>query len=143
MKKSELKELVQNMRSCFDSGETLRFHIQHYKSGMGCRVRAWHPDGLTIATVGGCGFDREGTALGYLFDMFFSEELQKLPVPEPGQPVDREKLYGLHEYKGRKGVDGGCGWNSMLRIGDAMGLDVERYDTGKRSTIVFIRRKGG
>ena len=139
MKKSDLKELVQDMRRCFDSGETLRFHIQHYKSGMGCRVRAWHPDGHTIATVGGCGFDREGTALGYLFEMFFGEELQKLPLPKKPKAL---RKHGLYEHKGRKGVDGGCGWKSMLRIGDAMGLDVERYDTSKRSTIVFIRRKG-
>lgn len=140
MKKKELSGLVADMRRCFDSGNSLRFHIQHYRNGMGCRVRAWHPDGHVIATVGGCGFDREGTALGYVLEMFFGTEIQKLPVPERDQPIDRDSLYGLFATGGgTKHLDGGCGWNSMVEIAKAMYLDVERFDTGKLSTIVFIR----
>lgn len=145
--KKEKAEFCKHIREIFDSGDSLRFHIQHYASGMGCKVRVWHPDGHILFSVGGCGFDREGTALGEIFEMVFSDKLQTLPLPVRNKHgnYEWEQLYGLSEYKGTndsratKHVDGACGWSSMEKIGKAMGLEIERHSACKRSTIVFIR----
>lgn len=143
------KELIQICRDNINadgdgiSSQSLRFHIIHQRNGMGCKARLWHYDGHVITSAGGCGYDREGTVLGSILQMVFSDRLAQLPLPvrnERGN-YDRSQLYGLYERTdGTRYLEGGCGWGSMVTIAKAMGLQVERFTTGKLTTMFTISK---
>lgn len=115
-----------------------------------------------MARAGGGGYDRAGTCLGEFLMEHFGPELRKIAsradsrnrllrdgthermgLDDDGRaPYDRSKLYGMRAYyRGRKvdrvHVDGGCGWESMVKIAEAIGLRV-RYVAETKNTRVYL-----
>jgi hypothetical protein len=82
-----------------------------------------------LASAGGYGYDKKGTALGQVINSVFQEEIKKL---------SSKKFYGLNHYntKTRKYqvkssdntktfVDGACGFSTMTSILNKIGFDLE------------------
>lgn len=61
----------------------------------------------------------------------------------------RESLYGGHFYINGSSdnrvphvtLDGGCGFSSMVRIAEAIGLTVRQIDAGKHADIILVSEK--
>lgn len=87
--------------------------------------------GDVISEAGGCGYDRRGTAFGDVIEKFFPNELEKLAKREcKGKRKTyktSKKFYGLfYNSKDDKVLlDGGCGWDCMVRILNKIGFSVE------------------
>lgn len=95
-------------------------------------------------TCGG-GYDMVGTVVGQWLQDNFQDRLQHLMTMGPkgyaeleecGYSVPgwkkRKDLYGLtFDPKGKARLDGGCGLESMLRIAEAIGLNLSR-DTNRQ-----------
>lgn len=116
-----------------------------------------------MAKAGGGGYDRAGTCLGEFLQGHFGPELariasradsryrltrgdgpnERIGVDDDGHaPYDRRSLYGMRAYyRGRKvervHLDGGCGWDSMVRIAEAIGLQV-KYVAETKNTKVYL-----
>ncbi|WP_373092537.1 hypothetical protein [Zhongshania sp.] len=108
--------------------------------------------GDKVCRVGGCGFDRFGTALGEWITATFPRELAALAKREckkpygPGEMSKRWKnsdsYYGLFLRDGKGAVDGGCGSDCMRKILARIGFEItiagqtERARTGEQFFIV-------
>lgn len=111
---------------------------------------------LQVANAGGGGYDKRGTCLAELLIEAFQPELRRIAArahmryrttanglerfgDDDGQRAP-QGLYGMTAYyAGRKvdrvRLDGGCGWESMVRIAEAIGLQV-RYIAETKNTYV-------
>ena len=90
-----------------------------------------------ISSTCGGGYDMRGTVLGHLINKYFYNEIRKL---------NSDDFYGLTHYGknyrhlknaskfGTSHVDGGCGWESMVRILNKIGFDVKYLTETKKST---------
>lgn len=102
--------------------------------------------GKRYRTMGG-GYDMVGTVLGDWFEDQYQYKLieliqantDKLEVYSTTCP-DWKKiqgLYGLTYCQGKAIMDGGCGVESMLRIIEACGFEVQRSHNKKGHTVAF------
>ena len=96
-------------------------------------------NGKRFRTIGG-GYDMIGTVFGEWLETYYQKELLKIKDGD---------FYGMtyHADKNQVTLDGACGIESMMRIAEAIGLEVERdyIATGRRrgETIGwFIQMKG-
>lgn len=103
-----------------------------------------------VAKAGGGGYDKRGTCLGaFLTDNFQPEllriasrahsayrdtknGLERIDVSDADKAgrYDSRLLYGMTVYRNARGkaervrLDGACGWESMVRIAEAIGLQI-------------------
>ena len=96
-------------------------------------------NGKRFRTIGG-GYDMIGTVFGEWLETYYQKELLKIKDGD---------FYGMTylAYKNKVSIDGACGIESMIRIAEAIGLEVERdyIAKGRRrgETIGwFIQMKG-
>lgn len=115
-----------------------------------------------VATAGGGGYDKRGTCLGEFLTDTFQPELLKIAnragstyrdtadglqrvEDETAGRYDSRALYGMTTYRNRRGkaervrLDGGCGYESMVRIAEAIGLRIE-FAGETRDAYVHILR---
>ena len=81
-----------------------------------------------LLRVGGCGFDRRGTALGQFIELTFNDEIQKLAKKVTfgrgkNKRVSRD-FYGMNIYQGKISLDGACGFDCMQKILAAIGFEI-------------------
>lgn len=140
---------LETIRSSIKHSGEVRIHLTWGRTGF-YRARMWHPDGFTIGTAGGCGYDKGGAALGEALAFLFGPELAALPdsdmhyVRELGQKDKsyKEGQYGMTRICDEKGtriiLDGGCGLSCMLGVLTRLGFsNVREISTGKNSTLIL------
>lgn len=115
-----------------------------------------------VARAGGGGYDKRGTCLGEFITESFQPELQRiarraysqyrrtgegLKRIESKHPRDlhgeggRDSLYGMTAYRDNRGrvesvrLDGACGWESICRVAEAIGLQVRYIAETKNSCV--------
>ena len=123
-------------------------HYDNYRGG-GCRV---YSNGQLAkgCTASGCGYDREGAALGNWIQNNFQSELQErfkieIEVSKEGHYEPIKQFYGAHVAKTKAGdkyisLDGACGKNCMVRILEAIGGTYEYLPSrSKLSNFALIR----
>lgn len=98
----------------------------------------------------GGGYDMRGTVFGEWLEKAYPDRLAQLRPADavdcgygvPGwtrAPADR-RLYGLTwRPDGSASLDGGCGFESMCRVAEAIGLDVTMLDAGRHLDILTVR----
>jgi len=107
----------------------------------------WTRAGKVSSCMGG-GYDMLGTALGDYIQGAYQKELQTFFIAHKDSAVEygvthhaRLQLpdyYGMTMHAdGRVSLDGGCGYQAMVRIIEALGLQHE-YSVNKRGHIVAI-----
>lgn len=82
-----------------------------------------------IGKAGGCGYDRYGAALGYAIQALFPDQLLALAKREcktkrNPNSWSSERFYGLSLYKGKAGLDGGCGHREMEKVLNKIGFSL-------------------
>ena len=86
-------------------------------------------DSMTNKRVGYCnggGYDMKGTVFAEFIMREFPEDLKAL---------DPSKFYGLSIFKNRIYLDGGCGFNCMVRILQEIGYRVECSHYAKKGDL--------
>lgn len=101
-----------------------------------------------VAHAGGGGYDKRGTCLGEFLTDTFQPELLRIAKragasyrdtadglqrveDEAAGRYDSRSLYGMTTYRNRRGkaervrLDGACGYESMVRVAEAIGLRIE------------------
>lgn len=133
-----------------------RLEFRHYDSytGGGCRVYE-NGELLRKLTAGGCGYDREGSALGnwMMAQPAIAEGIKHLTA-NSGSMDTPTGYYGLSHYnsKARKwqkrsskntksSVDGACGFSTMCRIMKALGYTVTYGGGTKLSNFYIVEGK--
>src|SRR4051794_2144664 len=123
---------LETMRSSIKHSGEVRIHLTWGRTNF-CRARMWHPDGFTIGSAGGCGYDKGGAALGEALAFLFGPELAALPdsdmhyvrtpAPMPAAWQDKEYKsgqYGMTRTRDEKCtrtiLDGACGLSCMLGV---------------------------
>ena len=142
-KEAKLKELGGLCRSRLEAGKSVVVHIVYQRNGLRAKCRLWTYDGEIVASADGGGFDREGVLLGEVLELIYGDKLDTLPMPVRNARgyYDRDQLYGLYRgINGKAYLQGGCGWDSMVKIAAALGLKVSSVDTSKYSTLLTIER---
>lgn len=90
----------------------------------------------------GGGYDMVGTVFGEWLSDVHQDALQALSaegVPYVGTHLKHPNLYGLFfKADGSAYCDGACGIESMIRICETIGLDVERLSNKKGHTRGFV-----
>jgi len=137
------------IRETIDSTGELRFHLSYGRTGF-VRCRMWHPDGFTMGTAGGGGYDKRGAALGEAIELLFAAELLKLYKDTPPNRSLTVKCYpggpetivrGLQVYGDTAHLDGACGYECMLDVLRALGFNqVDMFNTGKNTDMVLARK---
>lgn len=135
---------------------THRLELRHYDSytGGGCRV---YNNGELVkgCTAGGCGYDREGAALGnFLMTLPKFKEGIKHLLSNHGSGDKPTGYYGLSHYNKltnkwqkrsskntRSSVDGACGKSTIINIAKAVGIDVEWTHQTKNSNFYLVSSK--
>ena len=91
-------------------------------------------NGKRFRCMGG-GYDMIGTVFGKWLETYYQEELQAVKalahyISDENGTVSNprtDSLYGMRWTKdGRVTLDGACGIDSMIRIAETIGLEVER-----------------
>lgn len=131
------------LRNWIDTGSTVNLECTASRSGMSMSVRC---RGEHVLTVGGCGFDRIGTAIGMFLETLYQPELRAAMEADPARQYAAKgyvgcKLYGATVCPdGSISLDGGCGERSMQAIAEAIGLEVTT-ETLHNSTLISISQK--
>lgn len=73
-------------------------------------------NGRRFRCMGG-GYDMIGTVFGEWLETYYQNELVKL---------DETHFYGMRKLSHKVSIDGACGIESMIRIAEAIGLEIER-----------------
>ena len=73
-------------------------------------------NGKRFRCMGG-GYDMIGTVFGDWLETYYQSELVKL---------DETKFSGMRKLSHKVSIDGACGIESMIRIAEAIGLEIER-----------------
>ena len=91
-------------------------------------------NGQRFRTIGG-GYDMIGTVFGKWLETYYQEKLQAVKarahyISDENGTVSNprtDSLYGMRWTKDNKvSLDGACGLECMIRIAEAIGLEVER-----------------
>jgi hypothetical protein len=102
--------------------------------------------GQRFKTIGG-GYDMIGTVIGQYIQHRFENELLKLVSdnqanlkPSHGEWLQLSNFYGLTftPSKNLVSLDGACGIECMLKIAEALGLEVQRTHNRKGHTNGYI-----
>lgn len=133
------------IRETIQSTGEVRFHLRHSRRNLTVTCRMWHWDGYVLGHASGGGYDKAGAALGEAIERLFREELKGLT---PGAAYTKHQgiqveggLYGLTKLAdGRMSLDGSCGLERMLKVLEALGYKVDRFETGPASTMILGRR---
>lgn len=105
-----------------------------YSTSRGAETHGWTICSLynalsnkKLTSCRGGGYDMRGTVLGIWMEKTFQEQLKSL------NPAD---FYGM--FKNEKGVhlDGGCGWESMRAILEAIGYQIRNTKLDKNGNLV-------
>jgi hypothetical protein len=107
--------------------------------------------GNKLASTCGGGYDMRGTVFGQWLQNAYAKELLAL-VPRAsyvwdGKETTRrelpDSLYGMTHYSavGKLMLDGACGFESMCRIAEALGLDVALMNASRNLDILTISQK--
>jgi len=110
-----------------------------------CTFREAFEGGKRLASCSGGGYDLAGTVLGAFIQRTYQSRLRCISSQAsytwagPGsvgmisKPRTASSLYGMTHYthNGEIHLDGGCGWESMVKIGKAVGLAISRRSTGR------------
>lgn len=103
--------------------------LEHKWSARGMGSSKIIHGGEVIGKAGGCGYDRYGAALGNAIESLFPEQLMALAkreckVRRNANSKSSENFYGLSLYKGKAGLDGGCGHREMEKVLNKIGFSL-------------------
>ena len=98
-------------------------------------------NGQRFRTIGG-GYDMIGTVFGQWLETYYQKELMEISQQakrvfnQQKEWIDcgrSDSFYGMNYYvnDGRISLDGACGLECMIRIAEAIGLEVERDHIAK------------
>lgn len=129
--------------SVMESGGSAGNKLLEFRYGRTNAVSLFVND-TRVATAGGGGYDKKGTALGEWMQNEFQEELKKLYA---GKKKESD-YYGMNksDTDGKIWLDGACGFNSMENILNAIGYGFERVGSSKsvdKYILVENKEKGG
>lgn len=127
----------------------------------GYNIVTLYADGVKVARCMGGGYDMKGTVLGdYIQDRFQTELLairkranyafRKNGEPKLFKTHNLNALYGMtfyESYRDEKGhgvrpnvvLDGACGWDSMIRILEAIGYHLSNMKTTGREIFILAK----
>ena len=112
-----------------------------------CTIYDMYGDRLSYTMASGCGYDKQGTALGRFMMAQWPEYLNRIRKGKGYQ----ESFYGLIHYNTkthkrqsrsskhtRTSVDGGCGWAAMTHILNKIGFKIVFVSESKWETTYRI-----
>ena len=104
-----------------------RVHLQN--SNMRTVARLWHADGYIVGQAGGCGYDRQGSALG--------EAIATLIPGDRLADLAFGNVAGVRMHGGVVCIDGGVGMSAMITVLRALGFAlVDRHETDSGCIVV-------
>jgi len=109
----------------------------------GYNISSLYVNGHKVASCNGGGYDMQGTCLGDFLSANFQDELKKLH-----SGLFYGLFHSLNSFKKFKNMkhsskntktycDGGCGWNSMINIANAIGLEI-KYQGGYKDNGLYL-----
>ncbi len=134
------------------TNKTLEFRwtVSRGQDTYGYNICSLWVDSQKVASCNGGGYDMQGTVLGTWLQRYFPNKLKTLPT-NYGSNDDNKGFYGLsfHAPKSEKydrhhkyqdgdsmSLDGACGFSSMERIAEAIGVKLN-YIMGNKNLTVF------
>lgn len=111
-----------------------RWTVSRGRDTYGYNICTLYIDGVKVSSCNGGGYDMQGTCLAEWLQEIAIEELKHLTTNYGSSTPDRKGYYGL-SYRNSKtkkrqrrfskdctvSLDGGCGFSSIERIGNAIG----------------------
>lgn len=113
----------------------IKWTVSHGRETYGYNICSLYVDGIKTASCNGGGYDMEGTVLGDYIANQFQNELKH---------IDTSSFYGLSKNKeGIIYIDGACGWRSVNRIIEALGLELTHlsYKTNGNNKFYLLENK--
>lgn len=112
----------------FDNYQVSTLHFKWGKSGMH-KCTLYNKRNEVLASAGGCGYDKKGTAFGNFITEYFPNEIKRL---------NSDDYYGVNHFNSktkklqkkaskytRTYLDGACGFSSMKDIINKIGFEMK------------------
>ena len=128
---------------------TITYGTSRGRDTYGYAVVTLRERGEVKARCNGGGYDMRGTVLADWLQATYQDRLKKIASRmhyrySKGKTLKpnsaKNYLYGGNWYKdeNRVSLDGGCGWSSIKRIAEAIGLTIQSIDAGKKIDVVIV-----
>lgn len=115
----------------------IKWTVSKGRETYGYNICSLYEDGIKVQSCNGGGYDMEGTVLGDYIANKFQKELKSMGNIKDyyGTTVSKD---GMNVY-----IDGACGWDSVKRIIDALGLELTRlsYKTNGDNKFYLLDNK--
>jgi len=129
-----------------------KWTVSRRRDTYGYNICSLYIDGEKVASCNGGGYDMKGTVLGIWMKFEFSNLIKGLKC-NYGSGDETKGFYGLRFYDlnnksineyvegGKFYLDGECGFESMVRILNAVGYEI-RYVHGTKNESIYLIMEG-
>lgn len=111
----------------------------------GYTTATMYENGRRVASVNGGGYDMRGAVFAEWLNKTYGSryfDLDLEPADKDGR-IHSRKFYGLSHYVSDKGkpvryIDGACGFDTVRRLCEAIGINVRLIDAGKNRDLILV-----